>query len=54
MDLLDLFMLAIIDEGLCPQCLTNIDQKWVCDKCGYDSSLLLLEYEDEYEDEYGD
>lgn len=38
---LELFMLALAEDDVCPRCLGELDTGWECDKCGYDAEPLF-------------
>jgi hypothetical protein len=40
---LELFILALIRDSVCPQCLGDLDTWFECSKCKYDGWVLLIE-----------
>ncbi len=43
MTILELFMLGLIEDNICPMCLGELDTGYECNKCNYDGAPLLQE-----------
>jgi hypothetical protein len=37
---------VLMQHGLCPMCLRELDTKLECEECGFDASLIALQLSD--------